>query len=906
MTVQNNKIKPSQLGNRYGGSALNTAKSIPLLISAILIMMPLILLAGTTGKIAGAVQNKVTGEAIPGATIRVVGTDIVTQTDSDGEYFIINLPAGAYSLSVSVIGYQSIQKEEVRVLLDLTTPVDFSIEQVDIPLARQVKVYAERPPIQKDQTASRSTITSDRLSFIPNAITVQKALANLAGTVVDRDRNLHVRGGRSEEVTYFYDGFSIQDPFVGRAGIRIMPDALEEINLTSGGFPAEYGEALSGIVNAVSKEGTHNYRGKVSFYDGYSSPYDVNTGSFKPFQRIANSSVGYDLSGPIPLLSGERATFFVAGDYIHNNGYLPHNESKEMTHSTKLNLQPSPNLNLTATGSYYRSDNQVYVHRDVNDLSYDFNLNGLGLAKTTAYLYGLKGNYNIDPKTVFAFSYNHFYTSAKSAPESLFDKYWKDWPGYSEDSNGVYNGTIDVNNYNYALEYFNTGFTYGEDFQPTYRKRTTRYDAATMNLTSQFNKYNQVRVGGEYRNYGLSWDSKQFYNIEPYGEKYDQSPNYGMAYIQDKLELKDLIVNVGLRWDYLSSEVDYWPNVLDTVSVPRTRSGSQAQISPRLGISHPISENSVIRFNYGYFFQVPNYTYMYTNLQANLNSGYPIVGNPALKAEKTIAYELGANHMINQDLRLDITTYFKDVKNMVSSREVGLHGVSPVTQFVNEDYGSVKGIDLTLERIARGPLSGSFVYSYMIAKGNSSSAYEGYYNYITNPNDSVKPVKEYPLSFDQRHSATLNIDYRVSREWQGHFLGMNVPGAWGINLVGRYGSGLPYTVTDNMGKRVGGINEGRLPASYSIDMRFNKDLFLSKDNLFFSFFVEVENLFNRRNIVNVYANTGRPDDDGRRAGPDGSGPYTAADVNKYYKLLANDPQNLSEPRTVRMGLEFNF
>jgi len=301
---------------------------------------------------------------------------------------------------------------------------------------------------------------------------------------------------------------------------------------------------------------------------------------------------------------------------------------------------------------------------------------------------------------------------------------------------------------------------------------------------------------------------------------------------------------------------------------------------------------------------------MYTNLQANLNSGYPIVGNPALKAEKTIAYELGANHMINQDLRLDITTYFKDVKNMVSSREVGLHGVSPVTQFVNEDYGSVKGIDLTLERIARGPLSGSFVYSYMIAKGNSSSAYEGYYNYITNPNDSVKPVKEYPLSFDQRHSATLNIDYRVSREWQGHFLGMNVPGAWGINLVGRYGSGLPYTVTDNMGKRVGGINEGRLPASYSIDMRFNKDLFLYKDNLFFSFFVEVENLFNRRNIVNVYANTGRPDDDGRRfeltADPDGSGPYTAADVNKYYKLLANDPQNLSEPRTVRMGLEFNF
>jgi len=302
---------------------------------------------------------------------------------------------------------------------------------------------------------------------------------------------------------------------------------------------------------------------------------------------------------------------------------------------------------------------------------------------------------------------------------------------------------------------------------------------------------------------------------------------------------------------------------------------------------------------------------MYTNLQANLNSGYPLVGNPALKAEKTIAYELGANHMITPDLRLDITTYFKDIKNMISTREIGLHGVSPVTQFVNEDYGSVKGVDLTIEKVARGPLSGSLVYSYMIAKGNSSSAYDGYYNYITNPNDSVKPVKEYPLSFDQRHTATLNIDYRVPRDWKGHFFGMAVPGAWGVNFVGRYGSGLPYTVTDNLGKRMGGINEGRLPATYSVDMRFNKDFFLSSRNsMFFSFFVEVENLFNRQNIVSVYTNTGRANDDGRRfdltSDPDGSGPYTAEDVNKYYRLLAEDPQNLSEPRTIRTGLEFNF
>ncbi len=875
-----------------------------------LIALPLFLLAGTTGKVAGTVENRTTGEPIPGATIRVVGTDIATQTDTDGEYFIINLPAGNYVLAVSVVGYQTIQKENVRVLLDLTTPVDFTVEQVEIPLARQVKVYAERPPIQKDVTDSRSTMTSDRLSFIPNAITVQGVLTNMAGTVVDRNNNLHVRGGRAGAVTYFYDGFSVQDPFVGRAGIKIIPEALEEISLTSGGFPAEYGEALAGIVNAVSKEGSQKYLGKLRFYDAYSEPYDVSTGSYRPMQRTKNNALGYNFSGPIPYLSGKRATFFAAGEYLHDNGYLPHSRVRQFTQAGKISLQPSPNFRMTVTGNYGRSEAQTYTHRDVNDRSYDFNLDGLGLNKSKAYLYGLKGNYNLDARNILIFSYNHFYTESKTAPEQLYDTYWNQWPGYSEDSNGVYNGTIQ-DHYSLSTDYFLTGFSAGDDYNPVYQKRYTEYDAYSLNFTSQFNKYNQVRIGTEYRKYDIFWDNKQFYNIKPYGEKYNNSPVYALLYAQDKLELRDMIINAGLRWDYLNSEVSYWPNVLDTVNNAKVDSRPKSQLSPRLGISHPISDDAVIRFNYGYFFQVPNYTYLYTNLQANLSSGYPLVGNPDLEAERTVSYELGLNQLIGADLRLDVTLYYKDIKNLVATREIGLNGpASPVTQYINEDYGSVKGFDLTLEKIAHGNFSGSLVYSYMIAKGNSSAATEGYYNYITQSGtaDTVMPKGEFPLSFDQRHTITANLDYRVPRDWKGHLFGLTVPGAWGLNMVGHYGSGLPYTVTDNQGRRLGGLNEARLPQTYSLDMRFNKDMFVKGDNLFFSFFVEVENLFNRRNILNVYTNTGRADFDNRStvSDPDGPGPFTAADANKYYKLMAMDPQNYAPPRTVRMGLEFNF
>lgn len=896
--------------NPNGGLPLINSYRLSLISTVIIVLLlfSLHLMAGTTGKIAGIVENEVTGEPIPGATIRVIGSDIVTQTDADGEYFIINLPAGIYSISVSIIGYENLIKEDVRVLLDLTTPVDFELEQVELPLQKQLKVYAKRPPIQRDLTASRGTLTSDRLMYLPNAITVDQVVANMAGTVIGRDSELHVRGGRSGTVAYIYDGFSIQDVFSGDAGIRLMPDALEEINLTLGGFPAEYGEALSGIVNAVSKEGTNSFHGKLKFYDGYSHKYSVEDGVWNDLSRTKNNALVYNLSGPLPHLTGQRSSFFTAGEYRTDDGYLPHNELEQYTQTAKVKLQPSPNWRITALGSYFKGKQQAYEHRNVNNYSYDFNLDGLGRIESLSYLYGLKSNYNLSEKSVLSLSYNHFFTETKRAPDHLFDTYWDEWPGYSEDSTGRYDGTIHEDNMQLAEEYFLTGFTYGDDFYPFYRYRKTSYDAFAFSITSQVNKQHQFRAGSEIRKYELFWDDKQFFNQFPYGEKYNEKPTYATIYAQDKLEVRDLIVNAGLRWDYLNSEVEYWPDVFNKES--KVKSKSKSQISPRLGFSHPISDRSVIKFNYGYFFQAPNFRHMYTNLQGDISSGLPIVGNPDLKAEKTIAYELGLSHLISDDFRLDMTVYYKDIENLIAAREIGIHGGNPVTQLVNEDYASAKGLDITLEKIKHGNWSGMLVYSYLIAKGNSSSAYEAYYNYITNQVDSVIPVNEYPLAFDQRHTATLSFDYRVPPGWKGSLLGVPFPGAWGINLTAHYGSGLPYTITGDKGANLeNNINDGRLPSTYNIDMRFNKDVYLQGKDMFFSFFIEIENLFDRRNVIDVYNNTGRPDDDGRRydgGDPDGDGPGTADDVNRYYRLMAMDPQNYSQPRKMRVGLEFNF
>ncbi len=865
--------------------------------------------AGTSGKISGTIKDQITGEPLPGATVMVLGTNIGTSTDEDGDYFLINLPPGDYTLQARLIGYEPMIQKQVKVLLDLTTPVDFELRSSPIELARGITVIAERPLIQKDLTYSSDIVTREQLENLPNAVSLQGVISNMAGTVVDEEGLLHIRGGRDGTVSYFLDGVNVQDPFVGQAGTRITPDALEELDITTGGFTAEYGEALSGVVSAVTKRGTDLFQGKIKLYDGATRSYDVHNGTFNDFARNKNQSVILNLGGPLTFTRTDRATFFFTSEYLRDNGYLPHNEVELYSHAGKITLKPSNDIIVLLSGNFYQRDRQRYQHRDVNNLSYDFNLEGLGKVRNKAYHYGAKITYPASRNTIYTVKFYHFFTETKLAPEHLFDLYWDQWPGYSVDSNGVYNGTIHTQNYNVDPAYFNTGFTKAPDFIPWYHYRRTQYNSFGLDLISQVDKYNQVKLGGEYRANRLKWDDKQFFNLRPYGERYMVNPTYAAFYVQDKLEFREIILNAGIRLDYLDADIDFWDDPVKKTAKVHTQ--SKTQLSPRLGISHPISDLTVVHFNYGYYFQVPQYRYMFTNLQADLSTGYPLVGNPNMDAEKTVAYELGISHMLTPSIRLKLTTYYKDLNNLATTREVVYAGGSYI-QYTNADYGSVKGVDVVLTKIPGDNLSGSINYTYSIAKGNASSVTEGYYNYFTQGTEApVWPVKEYPLSFDQRHTLSADLDYRVPRNWRGSFLGFTVPGAWGVNLLAQYGSGLPYTKTDNQGHRVGMLNEGRLPHTYTVDLKFNKDFYLFKDkDLHLTLFTEVQNLFDRRNVIDVYSNTGKPDDDGRNyeltSDPDGDGPLTAEDVNYYYRLLAKDPQNYDYPRRIRWGLELIF
>jgi len=864
----------------------------------------LTVLASTTGKIAGMVVDGSSGEELVGATVCIQGSSLATATDSDGEFYIINVPVGEFTLVISMLGYKTTNVQDVRVLTDLTTPVDVKMMQISLQLDKSVTVYARRPLIQRDQTSSGAIVTRDDIVYLADASSVNGVISNMSGAVTAYD-GLHVRGGRVGSLSYYFDGFPISDPFFGTIGIGIVPGVMEELSLTSGGLMPEYGEALSGVVNAITREGTDKYHGRVKVSDGWSHRYDMTTATFGDLHRTNTHTVAVDLSGPVAPFSRQSTTFFSAFQFDRDDGYLPHNRSKTYFGTGKVVSFPLSGLKVAVDGAYSLREEQSYVHRDNNNLSYDFNLDGLGRIRNEAYLYGVNADYNVSANTVYSLKASRCRIDYKRAPEHLFDLHYTQWPGYSEDENGVYNGTIQDSNYNASADYYYWGFTTGDDFLPRYDNRVSACSWANFSVLSQINKYNQVKLGGDLRHYELRWDTRQFFNVQPYGETYVAFPWIGAAYAQDKIELNDLVVNIGLRLDYMNTDKTYWNDPIKKDF--RRQSTTKVQWSPRLGISHPISASSVLRFNYGYLFQPPLAYILYTNLRGETESGYSLFGNPDLGAEKTIYYELGLSQLLGEDVRLQLTTYYKDIRNLIGAREE-VSGISNFTIFTNSDYGSVKGLDLILESVRLGPLNWSLDYSYMLARGNSSRPDEWYYYYFTIADLDQRPqipTREYPLSYDQRHNLTAVVDFRVPRAQPIRFMGLSLPDAWGVNCLAHYGSGLAYTRTDKNGRRIGMLNGERMPYTLRVDARFNKDFYLSRQSgNCLSLFVEVVNLFDRRNILRVYTSTGRPDEDNRDVLNIGSATYEEELI--YENLIEKDPQNYAPPRQIRVGLEFGF
>ena len=276
-----------------------------------------LLFAGDTGKIVGKVTDSETGETLSGVNILLKGTSMGAASDIDGNYIILNVPAASYTITASYIGYKTINVTDTRVNADYTTIVNFVME-VSVVEGEEVIVEAERPPIVRDQTATTTTVEDKDIVNMP-VNSFDEIMTTMAGVVENNnaDAGIHLRGGRTGEISYLVDGFLIENALFGGMSMDIAKDAISELSLITGAFNAEYGKAMSGIVNIVTKEGSPNYHaGITTATDGFGG----NKNNWGTSRNIIN------LSGPVIPGMGEIANFNFTADFNKSKGNLWKNQ----------------------------------------------------------------------------------------------------------------------------------------------------------------------------------------------------------------------------------------------------------------------------------------------------------------------------------------------------------------------------------------------------------------------------------------------------------------------------------------------------------------------------------------------------------------------------------------------------
>ncbi len=950
--------------------------------------------AATTGKISGKVVDAQTGDPLIGANVIIEGTDLGASTDQDGYYHIINIPVGTYSVQAGYIGYQSVRKKEVEVLIGLTSTVDFELSATAIQSGEVVEVVAKRPIVRKDVTSGRAIISSDEIAKMP-VETVSGVLSTKAGVTEGANGQIHIRGGRSSEVSYVIDGVRVNDPAFGGQAVNVENQAIQELEVVSGTFNAEYGQALSGIVNIVTKEGTKKYSGSASAYLGdYTTSHSDIFWNDKSFNPTNSHNIALTFSGPILPLKGLRnkLNFFVSYRDYSNDGYIygirahtPKDvlflesstvqELLKTDYASKLNVgEPFNDLNQNGIwdgGEPYIDVNQNGEYNAGVDQFFDLNGNGqldgeyfLDFNQDSSWNNGFSGDSSLVPMApnsrqstqakltwkIFpnaTVRYSYFLTTGKSKDYTHNFRYNPDGDPWTHTNNQLHILSLTHSiskNMNYTLDYSfaensSKEYVYANPLDPRYlpdillqrpstyefysggmdMKHTDRQNtiqSLKFDMTWQMNKIHQFKSGFElrdtkmkYRSYSTIISSQYDWvptienpNESTHNDQYwnnPRNPHEYSAYIQDKIELQDMVVNAGLRFDYFDPNfivpIDLTSNNLmidnrqSLADLATKKTTPKMQWSPRLGVAFPITDRGIIHFSYGHFFQIPSYAYLYANPEFEIVRGSfnSILGNANLKPQRTVIYEVGLQQQLSESIGMEVIGYFKDIQDLLSSSIYELQAKgNRYTRYTNQDYGNVKGVTLSLEKRATQHLSASVDYTYQVAAGNASDPLAVFYDNQTQPpRESEK--KTVPLDWDQTHTLNIMVAY-------------DVPQSWGMSVLGYYGSGLPYT-PQYQGYRLDQENSARKPAQYKLDLYLYKVVPVS--NLDFTLYARIYNLLDRLNQRYVYDDTGSASYSlVPTYTPNEGGQYGRHDLSNYLTR----PNYYAPPRQIRLGLKVSF
>lgn len=871
-----------------------------------------IVLAGTTGKIAGTLIDTNSKEPIIGAIVVLMNTSLGASTDVNGYYTILNIPPGSYDVRASCLGFQTVVQKRVSVSIDRTTTLDISLNQTSINLDA-VEVVAQREIIVRDLTSTEEKISAEDIANLP-VENVGDILQLQAGITRDANGNLHMRGGRESEVQYYIDGMPASNPFNGQNAFENMQnDNVQEMQVISGTFNAEYGDAMSGIVNIVTKDGGDKTDFSFSAYGG-----DFGTDKKEVFKNIDNINflsqkyVEGALSGPVPSLEN-KLHYRLSGRYRNEEGWL----------YGRRHYLPSDTADLTATNpadwKIQHSGDDTYVPMnpsqafsvmtklsfhpfDKINAMYSF-MGDKAEWKNYSHLYMLTPDY---VRTNYTTSINNLFIITHSLSSSSFQELKITYETFSNQIHArenPFDSLYEVGIHRTRTSLANVFAMGGVD--PNFLDRKSNTAAIKYEITSQMNRYHLVKFGTEYRAYNIkeerfevrrdaasNWQLTKDPITSVTHNYYHKKPIQALAYVQDKIEVEDFIMNIGARFDYFDarSKVPQYmndPHNDDVISHPKLDKSAaykdaspKMQISPRIGLAFPISDNGNIHASYGHFFQIPELQRLYENPEFEVIQGsfLSFLGNADLEAQRTVIYEIGLQQRIAENLVLDATCFYKDYRNLLGSTLYRTFDQSEYGQYSNKDYGYVWGITIALDILKTGMFSANVDYTYQVAEGNGSDPIQAYID-AGRGDESAKSLV--PLNWDQRN--VLNAVFIIDGE------------TWGVRSIGHYATGVPYNpvTTFDPNTNIQLMNQGRRRGEFNMDIRFYKHI--PFNDVKTTFFVSVENVFDAERI----------DLKPQISSVDLSTHAPLSFLNSLYDWRF-DPSRQPQPRLIKMGVQVSI
>jgi hypothetical protein len=969
-----------------------------LLIAA---LVPALMFA--SGKIRGKVSDAGTGEPLVGANVVVVGTSMGAATNTSGEYTILNIPAGTYTLKTSYVGYQAITLTNVRVNNDLTTEANFQLPTEGVTVAT-IEITAERPMVNKSATNAVRIIDNEFFAKIP-ARGLTAAISTQPG-VVNQGGNIFIRGGRADETGYKVEGVGVTDILFGGRALQLSAEAVEQVQVQAGGFNAEYGGANAGLVQASLRTGTP---------DRWTASLLAETDRYTSMNKktLNGYSYGYaditaTLGGPIPGF-GNKVRFFGSGqNTFYRDPTVATREGWNFSGANAVKTDPTFGVFHKSTakpdtldiilpgGNALGGQNNLWVGtgtllfdlapiqvrlagsysynstRNTTTLANVFNQSRLPLNITRDGFANIRISHVLSPTVFYEASFNYYSNTFRTMDPDFTDNIF----AYGDSAaNAALGYQLRGNSVNYnAWSLWGGAFTVNQPGTQIngFEKRSQRSFGGRLDLTAQV-KQHELKFGGEYTRYTirrynptneLQWyqtklDAKSpdalelglvklgggsdTYGFDIYGNEIDsdvlrngalyylapRKPTFAAAYVQDKIELSDIILNLGLRWDYINpdskdianaSDIHFNADDLilnsDFVNTPKT-----SVISPRIGFSFPVTDRTVFHAQYGKFVQQTKLRDSYfgaAGMSGIIKGGFFVTGTWGwgLKPTQTTQYEAGLSEQVSDFASFDIVAFYKDIQDQVTWTNIapaaGTQGQN-YGALVNADFATSKGVEVKLALRRTNRISAQFNYTFSDTRstGSNTASTAGLWSA-----GSIVALPKYvfPSDFNSAHRGSVLLDYRFGKNDGGTILQQ-----LGANILLSFNSGFSFTrlqasqrgpaPTDPRFRiPVEPIGSSTTPWFFELDARVDKTVSLGGLDL--NVFVYVINLLGTDNPTNAFFRTGDPKDDGWFSTSEGKADAltNGAQYVDFYNAvnLGRNSGNFGAPRQIRFGIKLDY